>query len=138
MYTLLLHPIHLHSFFKMAATPQIAPPEGFAPLGISEVRTHVQTLCDVLVQNYKNRYPNSSNDMEFEIEAGRKYYKINQVNDGYSGGVHAFIDKKTGDVFKPASWRGPAKIVRYNLLNPISREECFNRADWAGGYLYVR
>ena len=134
MYTLLLHPIHLHSFFKMAATPQIAPPEGFAPLGISEVRTHVQTLCDVLVQNYKNRYPNSSNDMNFEIEAGRKYYKINQVN----GGVHAFIDKKTGDVFKPASWRGPAKIVRYNLLNPISREECFNRADWAGGYLYVR
>ena len=118
----------------MAATPQIAPPEGFAPLGISEVRTHVQTLCDVLVQNYKNRYPNSSNDMNFEIEAGRKYYKINQVN----GGVHAFIDKKTGDVFKPASWRGPAKIVRYNLLNPISREECFNRADWAGGYLYVR
>ena len=134
MYTLLLHPIHHHSFFKMAATHQIAPPEGFAPLGISEVRTHVQTLCDVLVQNYNNRYPNSSNDMNFEIEAGRKYYKINQVN----GGVHAFIDKKTGDVFKPASWRGPAKIVRYNLLNPISREECFNRADWAGGYLYVR
>jgi len=134
MYTLLLHPIHLHSFFKMAATPQIAPLEGFSPLGISEVRTHVQTLCDVLVQNYKNRYPNSSNDMNFEIEAGRKYYKINQVN----GGVHAFIDKKTGDVFKPASWRGPAKIVRYNLLNPISREDCFNRADWAGGYLYVR
>ena len=122
----------------MAATPQIAPLEGFSPLGISEVRTHVQTLCDVLVQSYKNRYPNSSNDMEFVIEAGRKYYKINQVNDGYSGGVHAFIDKKTGDVFKPASWRGPAKIVRYNLLNPISREDCFNRADWAGGYLYVR
>ena len=122
----------------MAATPQIAPLEGFSPLGISEVRTHVQTLCDVLVQNYKNRYPNSSNDMEFVMEVGRKYYKINQVNDGYSGGVHAFIDKKTGDVFKPASWRGPAKIVRYNLLNPISREDCFNRADWAGGYLYVR
>ena len=122
----------------MAATPQIAPLEGFSPLGISEVRTHVQTLCDVLVQNYKNRYPNSSNDMEFVMEVGRKYYKINQVNDGYCGGVHAFIDKKTGDVFKPASWRGPAKIVRYNLLNPISREDCFNRADWAGGYLYVR
>ena len=109
-----------------------------ATVAVSEVRTHVQTLCDVLVQNYKNRYPNSSNDMEFVMEAGRKYYKINQVNDGYSGGVHAFIDKKTGDVFKPASWRGPAKIVRYNLLNPISREDCFNRADWAGGYLYVR
>ena len=127
----------------MAATPQIAPLEGFYPLGVSEVRTYVQTLCDVLVQNYKNRYPNSASDINFEIEAGRKYYKINHTNidsDGkvWSGGVHAFIDKKTGDVFKPASWRGPAKIVRYNLINPISREECFNRADWAGGYLYVR
>ena len=39
--------------------------EGFSPLGISEVRTYVQTLCDVLVQNYKNRYPNSSNDIVF-------------------------------------------------------------------------
>ena len=61
-----------------------------------------------------------------------------KINQAPYGGVHAFIDKKTGDVFKPASWRGPAKIVRYNLLNPISREDCFNRADWAGGYLYVR
>ena len=55
-----------------------------------------------------------------------------------SKSVHAFVDKKTGEVFKPASFKAPAKIVRYNLLSIESREECFERADWAGGYLYIR
>ena len=29
--------------------------------------------------------------------------------------VHAFVDKKTGEVYKAASYKAPAKIVRYNL-----------------------
>ena len=57
---------------------------------------------------------------------------------GPSRSVHAFVDKKTGEVYKPASFKAPAKIVRFNLLNIASREQCFARADWAGGYLYVR
>ena len=59
---------------------------------------------------------------------------ILQVN----GGVHAFIDKKTGEVYKPASWRAPAKHVRYDLRIITQRQECLARADWAGGYLYIR
>jgi len=60
--------------------------------------------------------------------------KINQIH----GGVHAFVNKKTGEVFKPASWRGPAKIVRYDFRIINERETCFANADWAGGYLYLR
>ena len=52
--------------------------------------------------------------------------------------VHAFIDKKTGEVFKPAGWQGPAKHVRYNLLEENSYNECLFKASWAGGYLYMR
>ena len=48
-----------------------------------------------------------------------------------SRSVHAFVDKKTGEVYKPASFKAPAKIVRYNLLMIESRKECFERADWA-------
>ena len=73
-------------------------------------------------------------EFRFETVVGRKYIKINQTD----GGVHCFIDKNTGDVFKAASWRKPAPHVRYNLLERESREMCFNRADWAGGYLYLR
>ena len=93
-----------------------------------------EQLCRALEANYDRRYPNSSDPVRFNIESGRKYWKIMQNE----GGVHAFIDKKTGEVYKPASWRGPAKIVRYDLRVIREREQCLARADWAGGYLYVR
>ena len=99
---------------------------------------HCLTLCDKLAQNFAQRHPKSS--MKFELDSsGRKYHKIWEVH-GYDGArsCHAFIDKKTGEVYKPASYKAPAKIVRYNLLEIASREECFSRADWAGGYLYIR
>jgi len=41
-------------------------------------------------------------------------------------------------VYKPASWKAPAKHERFNLLVIQSREECFERADWAGSFLYMR
>ena len=98
------------------------------------VEKWVWQLCRALEANYDRRYPNSSDPVRFSIESGRKYWKIMQNQ----GGVHAFIDKKTGQVYKPASWRGPAKIVRYDLRIIREREMCFMNADWAGGYLYMR
>lgn len=80
---------------------------------------------------------NNGVDHEFYIESGRKYHKIIMSANG-SRSVHAFVDKKTGQVYKSASWKAPAKGVRYNLLDDKSREECYARADWAGGYLYQR
>ena len=75
---------------------------------------------------------------KFYIESGRKYHKLIMETGAGSRSVHAFVDKKTGEVYKPASFKAPAKIVRFNLLEIASREQCFARADWAGGYLYVR
>jgi hypothetical protein len=80
---------------------------------------------------------NDGVDHEFYIESGRKYHKLVHRTCG-SQSVHCFIDKKTGEVYKSASWKAPAKGVRYNLLDDSSREECYARADWAGGYLYLR
>lgn len=87
---------------------------------------------------YKNRIEEikaGKVEYSFEIEEGRKYYKIVMVSNQRS--VHAFVDKKTGDVYKPAGWQGPAKHVRYNLLDADSCDECLKRADWSGGYLYM-
>ena len=101
------------------------------------VRKYSLMLCDALVLDYTTSYPNSD-PYKFYIESGRKYHKLIMETGGGSRSVHAFVDKKTGDVFKPASFKAPAKIVRYNLLRIESREQCLERADWAGGYLYVR
>ena len=117
-----------------------------------KIEKWVWQLCRSLEQNYQSKYPNRVIPdvvrVKFRMESGRKYWKIIQQdydtfrdrNEYRDGGVHAFIDKKTGEVYKPASWRGPAKIVRYDLRLIKDREQLHNpnHTDWAGGYLYLR
>jgi len=130
----------------MTKTPQVEALEGFAPLGIDETKAKVlkytQDLCVCLKEHYHHMYPDSSMDKEYIVDSnGRRYYKILMVDKhswGDSPSVHAFIEKKTGNVYKAASWKAPAKHIRYNLLNETSRLMCYNRADWSGGYLYMR
>ena len=74
---------------------------------------------------------------EFTIESGRKYHKIMMSANG-SRSVHAFVDKKTGEVYKPSSIKSPAKGVRYDLRIIEQREWLFENADWAGSYLYAK
>jgi len=102
-------------------------------------------LCQSLEQNYQQSYPNSSSDKTFKMELGRKYWKIVQTDidaNGkvWSGGVHAFVDRNTGQVYKPASYKSPAKHVRYDMRIINNREQLHNPnfTDWAGGYLYLR
>ena len=54
-------------------------------------------------------------DIDYVIESGKKYHKVILVNGGGSRSVHCFIDKNTGEVYKPATWKSPAKGVRYDL-----------------------
>ena len=85
----------------------------------------------------------TANLMKFRIQKGKKFLKVIQQefdtfqdrNEYRDGSVHAFIDKNTGDVYKPAGWNGRAKHVRYNLLDPKSRELCYINADWVRSYL---
>lgn len=118
-------------------------------------------LCDALKQNYIdysikshnrsvergesvdyhqkqiNELKNGVCDYDFTFESGRKYHKI-IMNDGTQRSVHAFVDKKTGEVYKSASFKSPAKGVRYDLRIIEQREWLLQNADWAGSYLYVR
>ena len=76
------------------------------------------------------------NCYKFEIETGRKYYKIMMETESQSRSVHAFVDKKTGELYKAASWKSPAKGVRFDLRIIEEREFVFKNCDWAGSYLY--
>ena len=121
---------------------------------------HTYALCEALRQNYidysiksHQRHLDVDNhdyhkeqiaklkegicDYDFYPETGRKYHKIIMVVNG-SRSVHAFVDKKTGQVYKSASWKAPAKGVRYDLRIIEQREWLLQHADWAGGYLYLR
>ena len=111
------------------------------------VRKWTLMLCDALVDNFKSRNHGKVGGYDapvykFYPEEGRKYFKIIMEvpnhNRPASRSVHAFVDKKTGEVYKPASFKAPTKIVRFNLCIMSDREWLLENADWAGGYLYVR
>ena len=118
-------------------------------LATIEQNVHKWTLmlCDALEQNFRDRNHGKvggydAPEYKFVIESGRKYHKIIMEvpnhNRPPSRSVHAFVDKKTGEVYKAASFKAPAKIVRYDLRLIKDREWLLENADWAGGYLYVR
>ena len=120
---------------------------------------HVRTLKGNLSGNYPEYAKEqldaiengTANLMKFKVYSGKKYYKIVQqefetwegsknFNQYRDGSVHAFVNKETGEVFKPASWAAPAKHVRFDLRIIKEREFLLNPAncDWAGGHLYMR
>lgn len=88
-------------------------------------------LCDALRDAAPSGY-------DYIIESGRKYHKIIMVDSGKGRSVHAFVDRKTGQLYKSASWKSPAKGVRYDLRLIEQREWLLEHADWAGGYLYAK
>ena len=85
----------------------------------------------------------------FRYSEGKKYYKVTREEYDEKTGywrdttVHAFVGltkENLGDVFKPASWKAPAKHVRFNFCNKqdllfLTDPRC---VGWAGGYLYMR
>ena len=117
---------------------------------------HIRTLKGNLSGNYPEYAREQLDEIEngtaklmyFKIKTGKKFYKIVQMNfdtfqnrnEYREGSVHAFVDKKTGQVYKPASWQAPAKHVRFDLRIIKEREFLFNsnNTGWAGGYLYLR
>jgi len=102
------------------------------------IRKYTLMLCDALLDNFKSKNNSKTDGYKFYIESGRKYHRIIMETFAGSRGIHAFVDKKTGDVYKPASWKAPAKGVRFNLCIMSDREWLLENADWAGGYLYIR
>ena len=101
------------------------------------VTKYALMLCDALQQSHQRSHPNGRN-YSYALISGRKYHKVMQCVDGQTESVHAFIDRKTGEVYKPASIKAPAKGVRFNLLIIEEREFVLENCDWAGGYLYMK
>ena len=87
---------------------------------------------------------------KYKAYKGRKYWKIvmqenRRHEDVYTdSSVHAFIDRKTGEVYMPAGYNKPTTTgkypVRWDLRIIKDREYILNpiNCTWSGGYLYDR
>ncbi len=113
------------------------------------IRMSSNYTSDYSKQQLENIKNGTANLAKFRMESGRKYWKIIQQdfdtfqdrNEYKDGSVHAFVNKKTGEVYKPASWSAPhTKYVRFDLRLIKDREKLHNPefTGWAGGYLYLR
>ena len=75
-----------------------------------------------------------------KYEVAKKYIKVyrldvvnGEIREGRS--VFMFIDKETGACYKPASWKAPAKGIRFYLESLVETPEV---VDQYGSFLYRR
>ena len=119
------------------------------------VEKQTQLYCDKLVLAMKQWQSTQAKfidgaitwETKFIYETGRKYFKVFKVEEAFTSkngvkhpshtSVEAFIDRQTGDVFKPASYKKPAKGARFNLIDQISCQLLFQHIDPFGGHLYA-
>ena len=115
----------------------------------------MNVFCDKLEENCKP-YVDSFNHMDsvtFRADGGSKYIKVKsfQVNietdyetgqkklvGGLRGSIHCFVEKTTGDIFKPAGYKAPYTKGNNAVRGNIYDKSSFEKTDLHGGWLYAR
>ena len=125
------------------------------PTSIDEA---MEAFCIKLEQNVKP-YVDSFNHMDsvtFRQDGGMKYIKVKSFqknwdknyNDdgtitetlvgGERGSIHCFVEKSTGNIFKPAGWKTPYTKGNNAVRGNIYDASTFEKTDMHGGWLYAR
>ena len=100
-----------------------------------------ECLIEVLNNQWKVDALESGHSVytQLEYEVGRKYIKVWSylVNSGerlYGRSCFMFVDKNTGECYKPASYKAPAKGVRYLITQLADNPHI---CDPYGSFLYL-
>ena len=95
---------------------------------LTDVLKYSEMLCEALFQDIERRHKDSG--YKFYIEEGRKYHKIVMECENGSKSVHAFVEKKFGNVYKAASWKAPATNFARGTI--FDAETWTGRIRWSG------
>ena len=111
-------------------------------LGADKTLFCVEALIEYLNNKEKVNAIESSRSVytNYEFEVGRKYIKVWSylVSDGErirGRGCYMFVDKNTGACYKPASYKAPAKGIRF-WINQLADNP--DICDPYGSFLYIR
>ena len=103
-------------------------------------------------QEYINRF-NHMDSVEFKPCGGVKYIKVKSfttnVNTNWEtgektlvedtrGSIHCFVEKTTGDIFKPAGYKAPYTKGKNCVRGNIYDKSSFKKTDMHGGWLYAK
>ena len=118
----------------------------------------MEAFCTKLEENVKP-YVDSFNHMDsvtFRQDGGVKYIKVKQfqvnINTDYNddgtttktlvggdrGSIHCFVEKTTGNIFKPAGYKTPYTKGNNCVRGNIYDSSTFEKTDLHGGWLYAR
>ena len=109
-------------------------------------QTRPQFLTEALIEVLNNEWKVSSIESgrsiytQLEYEVGRKYIKVWSYLVGDEGTIRGrscwmFVDKNTGECYKPASYKAPAKGIRFWIDQLADNPDI---CDPYGSFLYIR
>ena len=114
----------------------------------------IESFCSRLTENVKpevDRF-NHMDSVQFKPCGGVKYIKVKSfttnvntnhetgektLREDINGSIHCFVEKSTGDIFKPATWRAPFTKGKNCIRGNIYDLSTFEKTDLHGGWLYV-
>ena len=110
-----------------------------------ETQTKPQFLTEALIEVLNNEWKVNALESghsvytQLEYEVGRKYIKVLSYlsNSGerlYGRSCFMFVDKNSGECYKPASYKAPAKGVRYLITQLADNPHI---CDPYGSFLYL-
>ena len=82
---------------------------------------------------HMNMNCNSDGYYTFTVNKGRRFDKVIS-----NSSVHCFVEKETGNIFKPASWSSPQLKTKTPVRGSIYDVDSYRNADPHGGWLYSR
>ena len=96
---------------------------------------------------------NHMKSVKFMPSGGRKYIKVKyfttNIDTDYEtgkktlvhderGSIHCFVEKTTGDIYKPATWRAPYTKGNNAVRGNIYDSSTYQKTDMHGGWLYAK
>lgn len=97
----------------------------------AELKSFVEGAMKIMQDHMAREYPNNPVE-HLEAAVGVRYVKVLRVGI-CSAAVHCFIDRRNGDVLKPASAKAPAKHARGNIFD--AQNGLGSMGPWGPAYL---
>ena len=112
-------------------------------------------FCEKLgqdAQEYIDKF-DYMDSVQFKPSGGVKYIKVkyylDRIETDYetmekkilvdkNGSIHCFVERTTGDIFKPAGWKAPYLKGNNAVRGNIYDKSTFQKTDMHGGWLYAK
>ena len=112
-------------------------------------------FCNRLKENCQDYIDgfNHMKSVKFMPSGGVKYIKVKSFTDKIEtdyetgkktirhddrGSIHCFVERTTGDIYKPAGWKAPYTKGNNCVRGNIYDASTFEKTDMHGGWLYAR